>query len=369
MLINSEIKDMALQIEQGASDDVIRAFVQKLQESAAAPENRDRHARYDSVPAVLGPYPVDAEGYAVSFDPLEDEKGLLDVWARTGIVVGKNILSPAQCAGAIEGISARFNAIGGGACDLARPESWKNMPKDPAGTPLLSRGFLEIYHDDALAQMRQNVRAYLQQALIWNRADLWVTFDRVGVKLPHHEDARALPLHVDQNPNVHPDFRTVQGVLALTDCPAERGTYLGVPGSRKLFPQYAGMAKNGGEYVELDMQSPAAAALQAHARPLPLRAGDMVSWDSRTTHANTDNVSDDTRMVFYMAAGPARGHDAAAVAARMDALKTGLGSNVRDAMMHASKKPRWTNPEAVLTTRQPEQLNLLGRLLYGTASY
>jgi hypothetical protein len=168
---------------------------------------------------------------------------------------------------------------------------------------------------------------------------------------------------------VHPDFRTVQGVLALTDCPAERGTFLGVPGSRGLFQHYGAMAKNMGEYVELDPQDPVATVLQEHAQAIPLRAGDMVSWDSRTTHANTANISDDMRMVFYVAAGPARPDDPAAVAARVDALKTGLGSNVRDAMMHASKKPRFTQPEAIARVRKPEQLNLLGRLLYGTDGY
>ncbi|MBU0859028.1 MAG: hypothetical protein KJ667_03745, partial [Alphaproteobacteria bacterium] len=58
-----------------------------------------------------------------------------------------------------------------------------------------------------------------------------------------------------------------------------------------------------------------------------------------------------------------------ALAARREALATGLGSNVREALMHASKKPRYTAPEVLATVRQPEQLNLLGKLLYGTESY
>lgn len=243
------------------------------------------------------------------------------------------------------------------------------MPKDQNGTPILSRGFLEIYHDDVLAQIRQNVRAYLHHVLIWGRADLWTSFDRVGVKLPHHEESGALPLHVDQNPNVHPGFKTVQGVLALTDCPVERGTFRGVPASRHLFAQYAGMAKNSGEYVELDTTLPVAAQLESHAQAFPLRAGNLISWDSRTTHANTENISDEMRMVFYMAAGPAREDSPEALAARMDALKTGLGINVREALMHATKKPRYTASEMLACVRQPEQLNLLGELLYGTKSY
>lgn len=370
MIISNEIKALVSEIEEGGTADApVRALVAGLTEACARPKNRQRYRFDPAADSRLEPYPVDDEGYAMAFDPLEDEEGFVRAWRRYGIVVGKKILTPEQCRATIGSIKARFNTLGGGRCDLDEPATWPGMPKDDNGTPLLSRGFLEIYHDNALAQIRQNVRAYIHHVLIWGRTDLWTSFDRVGVKLPHHEESKALPLHVDQNPNVHPGFKTVQGVLALTDCPAERGTFLGVPGSRYLFSQYADMAKNKGEYTELDTGAAVASSLQAHAQAFPLRAGDFVSWDSRTTHANTENISDDTRMVLYMAAGPAREDSPEAVAARTDALKTGIGSNVREALMHASKKPRYTNPAALAAIRQPEQLNLLGKLLYGTESY
>ena len=373
MIINSEIKALVKDIEgSGLSvpDASVRRLVRLLADSCARPENRRRYAddpaRAHGAPM---PYPLDEGGYAAAFDPLEDEAGFVNAWRCYGIVVGKAVLPPAECRKAVNGIKARFNAVSNGTCDMDRRDTWHNMPTDENGTPLLSRGFLEIYHDDILAEIRQNVRAYIHHVLIWGRADLWTSFDRVGVKLPGHEESRALPLHVDQNPNVHPGFKTVQGVLALTDCPAERGTFLGVPGSRRLFAAYAGMAKNSGEYVELDPAAPIARALQAGAQPFPLRAGDFVSWDSRTTHANTENLSEDTRMVLYMAAGPAREDSPAALAARRAALESGVGSNVREALMHASKKPRYTSPETLGRLRQSEHLTLLGKLLYGTVSY
>lgn len=372
MILNSEIKALVAHIEEGgaaASNEEIRTLVVRLADSCARPENR-RH--YQSDPAAqnrLDRYPTDSEGYAVAFDPLEDEEAFVETWRRYGIVVGKAVLSPAQCRETISGLKARFNAISGGLCDLDTPATWRNMPVDGNGTPLLSRGFLEIYHDDALAQIRQNVRAYIQHVLIWGRADLWTSFDRVGVKLPHHEESKALPLHVDQNPNVHPAFKTVQGVLALTDCPADRGTFQGVPGSRHLFSHYAGMAGNKGEYVELDTGTAVARKLGAYAQPLPLRAGDLISWDSRTTHANTENLSAAMRMVLYLAAGPAREDLPEAIAARTEAMTTGTGSNVREALMHASKKPRYTDPGKLAARRRPEQLNLLGKLLYGLERY
>jgi hypothetical protein len=96
-----------------------------------------------------------------------------------------------------------------------------------------------------------------------------------------------------------------------------------------------------------------------------LRAGDIVTWDSRTTHANSANHSGESRYVAYVAAGPARESDWAAVSARSDAFRTGVGANVRDALMHASKKPRYTAPALLSANRQPEDLTVLGRLLYG----
>lgn len=369
MIIDDNIRTLVARIEGGADSDAnITALVRSLAEACA---QRDMRAplKAPKKQQQLEAYPLDAEGYAKAFDPLTGEQGFVSAWQRYGIVVGKSILSEAQCETTIHAIKNRFNALSHGQCDLDKPATWASMPTDSQGTPLLTRGFLEIYHDDALAQIRQNVRAYIHHVLIWERANLWTSFDRVGVKLPHHEESKALPLHVDQNPNVHPHFKTLQGVLALTDCPAERGTFMGVPCSRNLFAHYAGMAKNSGEYVELDANADVAASLQAHAQPLPLRAGDFVSWDSRTTHGNTENTSDEMRMVLYMSAGPAREDMPDTVAARQDALKTGIGSNVREALMHASKRPRYTNPDALAATRQPEQLNQLGKLLYGTDSY
>lgn len=372
MIINDNIRALVRAAETGGpgADAAMRELVVALHAACERPEVKARTAALHAAPAPgLGAYPLDADGYAVAFDALFDETAFLAAWQRYGIVVGKGILTGGQCAAVRDGIKARFNALSRGACDMGRPETWANMPADDNGVPILSRGFFEIYHDDLLAQIRQNVRAYVQHVFIWGRADLWSSFDRLGVKLPGHAESKALPLHVDQNPNVHPHFKTVQGVLALTDCPVERGTFVGVPGSRDYFSAYGVMAQNRGEFVELDTTSSIAPVMQNHAQPIPLRAGDMVSWDSRTTHANSENISDQARMVMYHAYGPARADLPEAIAARREALRTGIGSNMREALMHASKKSRYSDYDALARVRVPEQLNLLGKLVYGTETY
>lgn len=357
MQISEPIKSLILELESNAaltqpqSDHLTQQLVQTLRQACAGA----RSSASDQ--AELAVYPLDAQGYAQSFCPLTETADFMAAWQRYGVVVGQAILSPAQCQQTINRIHELLGHLQDGAV------------QDVNGTPAMSRGFLEVYHDASLAQIRQNPRFYLQQVLIWQQAELWCSFDRFGVKPPEGENAAGLPLHVDQNPLVHPGFKTTQGVLALADCPLERGTFMAVPGSRGLFGHYAGMAKNNGEYVELDMSQPLVARLAAHAQPLPLRAGDLVTWDSRTTHGNTSNLSRQNRYVAYVSAGPAQPHNQEALAARIEAFRTGLGSNVREALMHASKKPRYTAPEVIARLRKPEQLTQLGRYLYGQEPY
>jgi len=359
-------------------NELIQQLVARLTKACA---HREVVARYKSYREGFGPdagaaidaysLPMGEDGFVKSFDPLTEEKEFYLFWQKYGIVVSKNAVLAALCEQAISAMHRTAAALSGGKCLLAESESatWANLPEDGGHVPLLSRGFFELYHDDAIAALRQSIRVYLHYVLIWGRADLWTTFDRLGIKLPGHKESGPLPLHVDQNPNVHPDFRTVQGVLALRDCPVERGTFVGVPGSRKQFGIYSAMAENQGEYVQLNLKNRKAAQLRKNAQACPMAQGSLISWDSRTTHANSENVSDKTRYVAYISAGPAAEDNAEAVAARVEAFATGVGKNVRGAMMHASKPPRYTNAEALAALRVPERLTLLGSLLYGNKRY
>ena len=152
--------------------------------------------------------------------------------------------------------------------------------KDNNGTPIISRGFFEIYHDDCLAQIRQNIRLYLYHCLLWNTPYLWTSFDRLGLKTPSGENSIGLNLHVDQNPTVHPDFTTIQGVLALDDCPIERGTFVVVPGSVSQFHNYSQFVKPGykGEFVPLE-DSYLLEELKIYQQLIPLKRNNIVSWE------------------------------------------------------------------------------------------
>lgn len=374
MLLDEHIKGIVEKIEKTDISEVnfdilLRDLINSLNINLKKPELIERYDSYKKTIVSIEKYPIGSDGYAISYDPFENEELFWDTWNKYGIVVGKSVVLREVCNYAIERMHKIIHDISGGSCDLDNQDSWINTPSDHNGVSFLSRGFFEIYHDRALSSIRQSLRLYIHHVLIWGRTDLWTSFDRLGVKLPKHEESYGLPLHVDQNPRIHPDFKTIQGVLALSDCPVERGTFVGVPGSKSLFQEYKNFAPETGEFVQLDDSAPVAELLKSCAEPIPIRMGDIVTWDSRTTHANTENKSGKTRFVAYVAAGPAREDNAELLEVRNHAFISGIGSNVREALMHASKKSRYSNYEVLNKVREAEKLTLLGKLLYGQEKY
>lgn len=357
----------------------LNQLIQTLDKNLAKPAVYARYAAYQQAQdndlelvRNMKRYPVDGEGYAVAFSPLENETDFWNCWSTYGFVVGKEVISKDVCEQTIMRIKQIAQELSQDKFSIDEPATYEHIPVDANNTPLISRGFFEIYHDNMLAQLRQSLRIYIHHVVIWGKTNLWATFDRLGVKLQNHKDSLGLPLHVDQNPMVQKQFETLQGVLALTDCPLERGTYAAVPGSLHAFKEYEKVVQQHerenyrGEYVELKNNPPQEAVLQENKQAIPLRSGDMVSWDSRTTHANTPNLSGKPRMVAYISARPApQQNREALISERRNGFFSGLGKNVREAGMHASMKPRFTNSEAINKVREPEVLNPLGELLYG----
>ena len=215
------------------------------------------------------------------------------------------------------------------------------------------------------------MRLYVAYSLLWKTSELWVSFDRYGLKPPQGESSQGLSLHVDQNPAVHPNFQTIQAVVALTDCPEVRGTFVAVPGSVAKFKEYMKYIKPGyvGEYVELQ-DSYLKEEMSLNKQLIALRQGHLVAWDSRLTHANSSNISNQNRYVAYISAGIAK-KDPALIEQRLTHYESGLGVNLRDAYMHASKKPRFSSVEfnQKLRDGNSEKLTFLGQLLYGLKKY
>lgn len=360
MVYNSTVLQLVSKIEQGqATNQDFHQLVLSVQQSLL--EFQPKRNLLISQTPVIEPYPI-VDGYAVAFDCLTESEELLNHWYKYGFVVGKDVVSSQVSNKAVEKMLSIIQCF-----DLKDESTYL---KDTQNTPILSRGFFELYHDDTLAQIRQSIRLYLHYCLIWNTPYLWTSFDRLGIKTPQGESAIGLGLHVDQNPTVHADFTTVQGVLALQDCPTERGTFVVVPGSVSFFKEYCQfIAPNyKGEYVNLE-DSRLKDYLEQHKQLIPLRKNNLISWDSRTTHANSSNISNINRYVCYVSMGIAQEYNQELINKRLGAFKTGLGENYREAYLHASKKPRFTDQEYINSLRDNEELSPLGECLYGLKFY
>lgn len=360
MIFKSEVSDLVYQIEQEPFNTHLLSHLISLIKTSLQDFQEKRNKLQKQIPS-LQKYPI-IDNFALSFDPLIQSHELVEAWYEYGFVVGKNVCYNKDSHNTIQKIHSVIDSFN------IKDES--SYIKDNNGTPIISRGFFEIYHDDCLAQIRQNIRLYLYHCLLWNTPYLWTSFDRLGLKTPSGENSIGLNLHVDQNPTVHPNFTTIQGVLALDDCPIERGTFVVVPGSVSQFHNYSQFVKPRykGEFVPLE-DSYLKEELQLYQQLIPLQKNNIVSWDSRTTHANSSNISDINRYVCYVSTGIAKNERDDLIQIRKNAFNSGLGENTRDAYLHASKKPRFTNQEFIAHNRTKEILTPLGECLYGFKKY
>jgi ectoine hydroxylase-related dioxygenase (phytanoyl-CoA dioxygenase family) len=218
-------------------------------------------------------------------------------------------------------------------------------------------GFLDIYHDQTLAQLRQDPRLYLVFAKIFGSEKLWVVFDRVIYQNPADNDDALTP-HVDQNPLNHPNFFNVQAMLALRDMNENTGTLAVVPKSPLFFQDYAQWAKPKDGYIE----NQGGRALQFVG--LRLKEGQIVIWDSRTTHSRFRGEALSNRYAALLTYTLAK-DNAALTDLRMKYFKEGIGWNNHDAGLRATASPR-----CEYSLRETEEiLTDLGRKLYGLDSW
>jgi len=171
---------------------------------------------------------------------------------------------------------------------------------------------------------RQSPNIYKLFTIILGRNDLWVKFDRYG----HMRPTKQIPLkkarpydppafidkpewltgeqwlHWDQNPWAQPNFKGVQGVLALSNSTEDTGGFLCVPGSHLVMKEWGEKNKQHShsiEYVEIPRND----SLYNFTQKITLRKGSFLVWDSRTLHANYANRSSQFRTVQYITYFPA----------------------------------------------------------------
>jgi ectoine hydroxylase-related dioxygenase (phytanoyl-CoA dioxygenase family) len=299
-------------------------------------------------------YPLDEDGYAMGCwynDPI----GITESFDLFGFVVIKEVIDLKLIAYCKERIKFWKELIGD--CE------------DQKGIKGLSRGFLEVYHDDFLAQVRQSPKLILAHEYIWQTNKLWCSFDRVVFKPCEGESSIQLPFHVDQNPSTNPGFCCTQGLVAITNCTIQGGTTKLVPESQRDFIDFSDIARAGRQYIEIaDASSDVLNQFESRALSIPVRPGDALIWDSRVTHANGNNTSGEDRVAVLVSYQPASDYRTIRQI-RLNAFRNCESVNYRKGRMHASSLPRFQSCKLMRDNRITEDLTDLGKLVYGIIEY
>lgn len=178
-------------------------------------------------------------------------------------------------------------------------------------------GMLELYHTQAMWDIRQYKPLYEVYSDIFKNKKLWVSIDRVNYKKPVAKNLRYINfddgfIHWDVCVNRLPKLKEFQGVLALTDTDISMGGFQCAPSlyqeleewieslpTRKVVYSHFNIV--GEDAVEFIPSSfPRREPKSWKIEKIPVKAGDFIIWDSLLPHGNSGNMGDECRFAQYI---------------------------------------------------------------------
>ncbi|MCL9781134.1 phytanoyl-CoA dioxygenase family protein [Vibrio sp. S4M6] len=180
------------------------------------------------------------------------------------------------------------------------PTTWyQEQRKSHQMIELNNSGMVECYHNQVLWDNRQNQKVYDAFVDIWDREDLWVTIDRANLNPPNRDNRNFEGfIHWDADTSLTPLPVNVQGVLALTDTDVETGGFQCVP---ELYGQLEAWRDN--QPKDRDPYVPDLSGFDIEF--VPLKAGDLLIFNSLLAHGIRPNRSERVRMAQYISMVPA----------------------------------------------------------------
>ncbi|MEM7444167.1 MAG: phytanoyl-CoA dioxygenase family protein [Pseudomonadota bacterium] len=185
--------------------------------------------------------------------------------------------------------------------DPQDPETWNRAQLRSIDMPGLNNsGMVEAYNHQTLWDNRQSRRVYDAFVDIWDREDLWVTIDRANLNTPNR-GVRAFDgfIHWDCDTTEDPPAVGVQGVLSLVDTTEDVGGFQCVP---EIYRDFAAWKRSQPE--DRDGWKPDLGKLEPTF--VPLKAGDLIVWNSLLPHGIRANRSDRPRIAQYISMSPAK---------------------------------------------------------------
>ncbi|QHT62961.1 phytanoyl-CoA dioxygenase family protein [Paenibacillus lycopersici] len=215
---------------------------------------------------------------------------------RNGYVKLEGIVPKANCDKVIEAIWACLGKDG------SDPDNWYDPPQG-----VMNRdGMVELYQHPSMWDNRQLPEVYDAFSQLLNERKLWVSIDRVNMKLPAKADKQHLDnsfIHWDTDtsslPSPIPKGRHLQGVLYLADTAPNQGGFQCVPSIYRDLEQYL-------ERQPKD-RNPRVPDLTGYdVEVIPGKAGDLVIWDVLLAHGNGHNRNTLPRYAQYISMYPER---------------------------------------------------------------
>jgi hypothetical protein len=217
-------------------------------------------------------------------------------WQQWGYVIVQQAVPAAHCE-RLTRLLFEFQEV-----DPREPRTWNKAHADDVGLPrrLKDIGMVELYHHQYLWDNRQTPRIYDAFVDVWDREDLWVSIDRANLNPPNTEDRPFEGfLHWDFNTQQTPLPINVQGVLSLVDTDPDVGGFQCMPDLFHDFDQWRHQQPG-----DRDPFKPGATGFET--RFVPMKAGDLLIWNSLLAHGIRPNRSRDRfRIAQYISMGPA----------------------------------------------------------------
>ena len=227
--------------------------------------------------------------------------------------------------------------------------------------PHRHNGMVEMYHHQAMWDVRQNPRMHELFVDLFGREDLWVFLDRANLKPPPNEACPEYDhpgmVHWDLDVREQPLPYQVQGVLYLDDTAAGEGGFQCLPGVHRWVSEWAqGRADEEIRDQRLDLLH---ADAMGQAIEVEAKAGDFIIWNSALPHGNSRNRSNKPRLAQYVRLFPAEPHDAELLEQRV--------TSWRERTHPAFQNPRAFpgDPRGREQQSPPAELTPLGRRLLG----
>jgi hypothetical protein len=181
------------------------------------------------------------------------------------------------------------------------PATWnKPQLREHQMTELNHSGMVEVYNHPFLWDNRQYPRVYHAFVDVWDREDLWVTIDRANLN-PPNRGARPFGgfIHWDSDTSRVPLPVNVQGVLSLVDTDPEVGGFQCVPELFRTLEEWIATQPPDRNPFYPDTTG-------FHIQFVPLKAGDLLIWNTLLAHGIKPNTSPDrVRVAQYISMYPA----------------------------------------------------------------